>query len=93
MTAITVTPPIASKQFEMEVKEDLTFTLNHLDGLWPRTVSTYATKGGRRLVNNFAQAMARFKAANFLDCRISAYPKYADYYVNRHNAFCIASRY
>jgi hypothetical protein len=27
--------------------------------------------------------MAWFKASNFLDCRISAYPKYTDYYINR----------
>ena len=68
---------------EIEVKEGLIFILNHLDNLWPRMISTYPTKGGQRLVNNFAEAMAWFKAANFLDCRISAYPKYTDYYVSR----------
>jgi hypothetical protein len=82
MTTTTATP-IISKQFEMEVKEGLIFILNHLGGLYPRTISTYATGGRQRLVNNFAEAMAFFKAANFLDCRISAYPKYTDYYVNK----------
>ena len=79
----TTTTAITSKQFEMEVKEGLIFILNHLDDLWPRTVSTYATGGGQRLVNSFAEAMAWFKAANFLDCRISAWPRYTDYYINR----------
>jgi hypothetical protein len=80
-TTDTLAAAITSKQFEIEVKEGLIFILNHLDDLWPRTVS--ATKGGQRLVNNFAEAMAWFKAANFLDCRISAYPKYTDYYVSK----------
>jgi hypothetical protein len=83
MTATTdISTAITSKQFEMEVKEGLIYILNHLDDLWPRTVSTYATGGGQKLINNFAEAMAWFKAANFLDCRISAYPKYTDYYVS-----------
>ncbi len=83
MITTTTAAAITSKLFEMEVKEGLTFILNHLDDLWPRMISTYATGGGQRLVNNFEQAMAWFKAANFLDCRISAYPKYTDYYINR----------
>jgi hypothetical protein len=82
-TATATLTAITSKQFEMEVKEGLIFIINHLADLWPRTISTHATKGGQRLVNNFAEAMAWFKAANFLDCRISAYPKYTDYYVSR----------
>jgi hypothetical protein len=80
MTTTTATlTPIISKQFEMEVKEGLAFILNHLDDLWPRMISTYATRGGQRLVNNMYHAFA----SNFLDCRISAYPKYTDYYINR----------
>jgi hypothetical protein len=68
---------------EMEVREGLIFILYHLDDLWPRMVSTYATGGGQRLVNNFEEVMAFFKAANFMDCRISAYPKYTNDYINR----------
>ena len=82
-TTTTTLTPITSKQFEMEVKEGLIFILNHLDGLWDRTISTYATKGGQRLVSNVQEAMAWFKASNFLDCRISAYPKYTNDYINR----------
>ncbi len=82
MITTTTAAAITSKLFEMEVKEGLTFILNHLDDLWPRMISTYATGGGQRLVNSFEEAMAWFKAANFRDCRISAYPKYTDYYIN-----------
>jgi len=39
---------IASKQFEMEVKEGLIFILIHLDDLWPRMISIHATKGAPR---------------------------------------------
>jgi hypothetical protein len=83
MTTTITVPTITSKQFEMEVEEGLIFILNHLEDLWPRMVSTYATRGAQRLVNNFAEAMARFKAANFLDCCVSGYPKYTDYYVSK----------
>jgi hypothetical protein len=85
MTTITIDAltAITSKQFEMEVREGLTFILNHLDGLWPRMISTYATKGAQKEVKNFTEAMAWFKAANFLDCRISAYPRYTNDYINR----------
>jgi hypothetical protein len=31
------------------------------------------------LVYNREEALARFKAANFLDCRISAYPDYVEF--------------
>ena len=59
------------------------FILSHLEDLWPRTVSTYATKGGQRPVKDFAEAMAWFKDSNFLDCKISAYPKYTKDYIDR----------
>ena len=36
----------------------------------------------RRPVNNFEEAMAWFKAANFLDCRVSVYPKYTNSYIH-----------
>src|SRR5918995_1094410 len=45
---------------------------------WPRTISTKATEGRQVLVDSREEALARFKRANFLDCRISAYPPNAD---------------
>jgi hypothetical protein len=37
------------------------------------------TEGQQVLVNNRQEALARFKQANFLDCRISAYPDYVEF--------------
>jgi hypothetical protein len=59
------------------VEEGLDFILKHFqfqDFIWPRTVSTKTTRGRQILVYNKEEAFARFKQANFLDCRISAYP-------------------
>jgi hypothetical protein len=81
-TSISALVRITSKQFEMEVREGLAFILNHLDDLWPKTISTYATKGVQIPVKDFEEAMAWFKASNFLDSEISAYPKYTKDYIN-----------
>ena len=88
MTIVTTTTSmtletILSKQFEMEVREGLTFILTHLDDLSPRMISTYATKGAQKRVENFEEAIVWFKASNFRDCRISAYHKYTNDYINR----------
>jgi hypothetical protein len=70
---------------EKKVEDGLRFILNHFDDsepMWPRMVSTYVTRGAQKLVSSFEEAMAWYKAANFLDCRMSAYPKYTDIYIN-----------
>jgi len=55
--------------------EGLNFILSHLlQPVWPRTVSTNATSGRQVIVNSKEEAVAYFKAANYFDCRISAYP-------------------
>ena len=59
------------------VGESLDFILRHFESeyfIWPRTISTKTTRGRQILVYNKEEAFARFKQANFLDCRISAYP-------------------
>jgi hypothetical protein len=51
--------------------------LTHFQGqepLWPRTISTKTTEGRQLLVNSREEVIARFAQANWLDCRISAYP-------------------
>ncbi|MGA9151334.1 MAG: hypothetical protein WBZ36_12215 [Candidatus Nitrosopolaris sp.] len=68
---------------EMEVRDSLIFILNHTDNLWPRTISTLDTRGAQILVNSLEEVMKWFKASNFIDCRINAYAKYTDYYINR----------
>jgi hypothetical protein len=57
------------------LNEGLDFILLHLsEPMWPRTISTKATSGRQVIVNTKKEALAYFKAANYLDCRISAYP-------------------
>jgi hypothetical protein len=77
---------ISPKSLLQKVEEGLEFISSHFDPnepLWPRTISTRATGGKQIVVNSFEEAMKWFKAANFLDCRISAYPIYNDEYVER----------
>jgi len=69
-----------------KVVEGLKFIITHFDPTSdnrPRTISTYKTGGKQIVVNNFEEAMTRFKAAKFYDCRISAYPVYNDEYIKR----------
>ena len=42
--------------------------------MWPRTISTNTTDGRQVIVNSGEEALAYFKAANYYDSRISAYP-------------------
>jgi hypothetical protein len=42
--------------------------------IFPRTISTKTTEGRQIMVDSREEALARFAQANFLDCRISAYP-------------------
>lgn len=59
---------------EILSKPDLEFILNHFTALdFPRTISTKTTEGRQKLVNDKEEALARFKQANYLDCRINAY--------------------
>jgi hypothetical protein len=55
--------------------EGLDFILLHLpEPIWPRTISTKMTGGGQVIVNSREESLAYFKVANYIDCRISAYP-------------------
>lgn len=77
--------PIPKSRLQ-KVEEGLKLIIRHFDPtepLWSRTISTPATGGKQIVVNSFEEAMAWVKAADFLDCRISAYPIYRDEYVKR----------
>jgi len=59
----------------------LGYILGHFpesDGLFPRRISTRTTNDCQILVFNELEAVARFKQANYLDCKISAFPYYSD---------------
>ena len=63
------------------------FILSHFEGpIWPRTIYT-KTLGIQKLVYSKEEALARFKQANYLDCRINAYPDYTEWHgINRQAA-------
>jgi hypothetical protein len=61
------------------VKEGLDFILTHFKEGFPRTISTKITEGRQVVVYNKDEALAMFKAANYLDCKINAYPKYVEW--------------
>jgi non-catalytic primase subunit PriX-like protein len=55
--------------------EGLDFILTHFEvPRWPRRISTMLTKGRQILAHNKEEALARFRQANYVDCRINAYP-------------------
>src|SRR5215207_2674486 len=62
--------------FDTSVKTGLADILSHFheQDRWPRTISTKATEGRQVVVDTEEEALAWFKAANYFDCRISAYP-------------------
>jgi hypothetical protein len=60
----------------------LEFILGHFnEPLFPRTISTKTTQGRQLVAYSKDEALARFKQAIGLDCRIAAYPIYTDYYI------------
>ncbi|MGC2383971.1 MAG: DNA primase noncatalytic subunit PriX [Nitrososphaeraceae archaeon] len=73
----TQTSWLSQKNYELEqkVSEGLDRILSLLDEpIWPRTISTKTTMGRQIRINSTQEALAWYEAANFLDCRISAYP-------------------
>ncbi len=66
-----------SKSSEITIQEGIDFILSHLEEpIWPRKVSSLTTQERQILVYNKNEALARFRQANLLDCRINAYPDY-----------------
>ena len=56
------------------IEEGLDFILSHFqEPIWPRAISSKTTECRQILVDNRDEALARFKQANYLDCRVSAY--------------------
>jgi hypothetical protein len=78
--------PTLTKQ-RGNVVEGLDFILSHFEErIWPRTISTKTTEGRQVLVCNKEEALARYEQANYLDCRISAYPDYTQWNVTNRQA-------
>jgi hypothetical protein len=73
-----------SSTTEHNVVQGVDLILGHFEPglsppIWPRTISTKATNGRQVLVYNTEETLARFKQANYLDCRINAYPDYTQW--------------
>jgi hypothetical protein len=66
------------------IMQGLTFTLTHLEGLWPKTISTHLTYNAQIPVHSYEEAIRRYIQAKLLDCKISAYPKYTDEFRKVH---------
>src|SRR5919202_5835565 len=57
----------------------LDFLLSHLaKPEFPRTIATKLTEGKQVDVYNKIEALAYYKEANYMDCRLAAYPYNAD---------------
>lgn len=73
----TVTP-VTQISPEHSCNEGLGYILCQVDDgqnqMWPRTISTKASQGRQIIINSRVEALAYFKAANYFDCRISAFP-------------------
>lgn len=66
-----------SSVLDEQIKTGLDFILSHFTAFaFSRTISTKTTEGRQIEVNSKAEALARFKQANYLDCRINAYSKH-----------------
>jgi hypothetical protein len=71
---------IVASQTNVAITAGLDFILGHLEEpKFPRTVSTHTTEGRQIFVYNKEKALAICEQANFLDCRISAYPEYTQW--------------
>jgi hypothetical protein len=62
-----------SEQTLAEVKENVSFILGHFnEPIFPRRIFTPSTK--QIVVDNIIDILVYFRKANFIDCRVSAYP-------------------
>lgn len=61
---------------QVTINHGLAYILNHFrrQAIWSRAISTKGTEGRQVIVNSEKAALTYFKSADWLDCRISAYP-------------------
>ena len=70
-----------SREVEVEQRriENVDFILNHLSGtLFPRRISTAATKGAQFTVYDKDEMIKAYTKADWINCRVSAYPLLSD---------------
>ncbi|HSF49231.1 MAG TPA: DNA primase noncatalytic subunit PriX [Nitrososphaeraceae archaeon] len=72
-----ITSTVEKQDREKKVNDGIDFLLSHFEGrqrLFPRKMSTFASKGKQFTVYNKEQILNACIISNFLDCRINAYP-------------------
>jgi len=61
-------------------QDDLDFILDHFGKkLFPRTISTYKSKGKQIEIFSKEEMIQAFEESNFVDCRVNAYPSHTEY--------------
>jgi hypothetical protein len=73
---------LISPDIHHAIEEGINCILGHFpekEPIWPRTISTKTTEGRQVLVYDKEEALARFKQANYRDCKICAYPFYVEW--------------
>jgi len=61
--------------YSQDITEGIRFVLSHFqESLYPRTISTKYTRDTQIPIYNYEQLYKEFAKANFIDCRISAFP-------------------
>jgi hypothetical protein len=71
-----------SEHIRHTIEDGLNCILSHFpekEAIWPRRISTKTTGNSTLAVYSKEEALARFKQANFLDCKICAYPYYVEW--------------
>ena len=63
-----------SQQTTHPIVDGLDFLVSHFNEGFPRKISTKATKNVQIKVDNKEEALAWFRAADYLDCKMNAYP-------------------
>jgi hypothetical protein len=84
---MTTVPPPSSSTREQKVNDAVDFILQHSqEPIFPRTIMAAGIQG-QVAVSSRDQILAYFKAANYKDCRINAFPRYTSYNgINRQPA-------
>jgi Primase X len=76
-------PEIKGEFEDKRFEEGFKFILSHFEHqiqIWPRTISSALTDNKQvPIYYDERYALARFKQANLVDCRISGYPLYTEY--------------
>jgi hypothetical protein len=80
ITNVIAVPLFPPSNKPIDISEGFDFILGHFKETgFPRTISTKATEGRQVVVYSKEEALAWFKAANYQDCKINAYPRFVEW--------------